>query len=202
MRGRGWLGLGVLFLATAAQAKPLVWCFTDSIGGFFCPLVASAHPEWTVVDYHQGGERTDAGKTRLAGLYGGCPAPHPDVVLIEEGINDLVARDNGACGSDPTYSPDEVVTNLTTMAALVANHGGVPIIATPLYTCPESNPDPILQCFFDDACVLRDDILVGFVHTVDFALPDADFIDLLHPNPAGATILADQAGAAISAVLP
>jgi lysophospholipase L1-like esterase len=195
--------VGLLALALAwslswdVQPPPRVWCVGDSITHFYSPVLATREPGWTVLDLGRGGERSDHGLVRLVGLLAENPAP--DVVVIVFGANDVATR---VMEGDRTYGPRSAAGNIRAMARLVRAAGAVPVVALPLGAPP---PDAA-----DDATVQRNlrALRRGFA-TLRAALRDerprvdlrllrrADFLDALHPRPAGVDLIARRVARAV-----
>lgn len=209
---------------TSTIPRPNVWIFGNSIAQLICPPLTADHPEWNVVCVGVGGEQTTTGLPRLTGLLSTAEPP-PTVVVIEEGINDAAAASFDytvtagtlTCNATAPSWIDTVFANLQGMRDAVRERGGVPIVATLLYSCPVPSPGdtclalppddpgacPNLRCFFDDACGISAGIVAGTDPWADFVLPSGDyFSDLLHPNANGKALLAVRAADAIAASLP
>jgi lysophospholipase L1-like esterase len=183
----------------------------------YCPLLQAAHPEWDVICKGESGELTPDGNDRLTADLNAAAAP-PQVVVIEEGVNDCVVGSgyydvsSGSIVCDTSY-PLEAHANLEAMANAVRAHGGTPLITTTLYNCPifgfgcmwlpVDHPGfcPEIRCLFDDACMLSQLVRNGTTPWVSFVLGSGQFADLLHPNEAGNAILAERAADAITAAL-
>jgi lysophospholipase L1-like esterase len=146
--------------------------------------------------------------------------PRPDVVLIEEGVNDVavlgVNYDTArrACQGDSAATVAAAMLNLRTMVAAVRAIGATPILATTLYRCPVKSDGtcmalppndpkecPGLRCFYDGACELTALVRAGGEPWADYAIPGHQFADLLHPKPSGSRLLAERAAAAIQTLL-
>ncbi|HEV7735555.1 MAG TPA: SGNH/GDSL hydrolase family protein [Candidatus Binatia bacterium] len=201
--------------------RPVVWLFGDSITALYCPLVRQAHPEWDVHCSGRPGEVTRDGMVRLEETFSASTVA-PDVVLIEEAVNDCVVGAGSfdvsdgvlTCDLPNPFLPAGAASNLQTMADTARAHGATPLLATPLYICPVPSGDtclslppdapdacPLLRCLFDDACQVTSLLMGGPTPVVDFALTAAFFFDLLHPNAAGRSVLASRAAEAIATAL-
>jgi lysophospholipase L1-like esterase len=154
-----------------------------------------------VTDLGLGGERSDEGRTRLAGVLRERPAP--DVAIIIYGANDLVA---GRVQGMPGHGPETAAANIRAMAARLRAAGVVPIIALPVGSPPPRPDDE--ESGRRTLVALRRGFreLRALLHRekphVDFRLTRHEqFVDAVHPSPAGAGIIAARARKAVRRVL-
>jgi lysophospholipase L1-like esterase len=178
-----------------------VWCVGDSIANHYAPALARLRPQWTVVDLGVGGERSDHGLERFAGLL--AERPPPDVVLITFGTNDVVAdRIYGEAG----YGPARAAANVQEMAARARAVGAVAIVTLPVGAPPPAADDPPdgrtkLVALRRGLAGLRRALRPAHPR-VDFRLTrKALFLDVVHPTPEGAQVIAERAAAAVTRAL-
>ena len=180
-----------------AQPPPRVWCVGDSITHFYAPVLATHERSWTVLDLGRGGERSDRGLVRLAGLLAENPAP--DVVVIAFGANDLATR---VMDGDRRYGPATAARNIREMARLVRAAGAVPIVALPSGAPPPDDGDDgttrqNLRALRHEFAVLRR-ALRRERPRVDLRLVRrAHFLDAVHPRPAGVELIARRVARAV-----
>ena len=193
--------LPLLAPARAVAETPLqVWCVGDSIVLRYARRLQALEPGWAVIDLGLGGERSDEGRVRLESTLRDRPAP--DVAIIIYGANDLVA---GRVNGMPGHGPETAAANIRAMAARLRAAGAVVIIALPVGSPPPRPDDP--ESGRRTLVTLRRGFreLRALLHRehphVDFRLTRSEqFVDAVHPSPAGAAVIAARARKAVRRV--
>jgi lysophospholipase L1-like esterase len=185
-----------------AQPPPRVWCVGDSITHFYAPVLATREPRWTVLDLGRGGERSDRGLVRLAGLLAANPAP--DVVVIAFGANDVATR---VMDGDRRYGGVTAARNVREMARLVRAAGAVPIVALPSGAPPPDDGDDAtarrnLRALRREFTALRRALRRERPRVDLRLLHRARFVDALHPRPVGVELIARRVARAVRRVPP
>jgi lysophospholipase L1-like esterase len=194
--------LPLLAPARAVAETPLqVWCVGDSIVRRYAKRLQELEPGWTVIDLGLGGERSDEGRARLESVLRDRPAP--DIAIIIYGANDLYA---GRVQGMPGHGSDSAATNIRAMAARLRAAGAAPIIALPVGSPPPRPDDP--ESGRRTLVALRRGFreLRALLHRehphVDFRLTRHEqFVDAVHPSPAGGALIAARARRAVRRVL-
>jgi lysophospholipase L1-like esterase len=195
------VALLVVGAAVGREPRPLrVWCVGDSITQRYAPVLAARGTGWAVTDLGVGGERSDAGRDRLAGLLAASPEP-PDVVVLLFGANDVVA---GPLRGEAGYGPAEAAANIGEMVARVRSRGGRVLVGLPSGAPPLRPGDPpearaIVRKLRRGFARLRRLLQLAYPGaTVDLRLSRYElFADVVHPTPAGSDVLARAVARAV-----